>query len=71
MINPRTARVGVLSVSLCVCSHFFSQAVSAMKTRRGYVGKYTRCSILTETGVVFPRVRHCPGSKRFLGVCVN
>ena len=25
----------------------------------------------TETGVLFPRVKHFPGGKRFLGVCVN
>ena len=39
----------------------------AIGTKRGYVGKYHRCSRLTETGALFPHSER----QTFLGVCVN
>ena len=48
-----------MCVCVCVCLlPLFSRTVAAMDTKHGYVGKYHRNSRLTETGVLFPRVRH-------------
>ena len=57
-------------VCMCLCLLLlFSRTVAAMETKHGYVGKYHRCSRLTETGVLFPRVKHIPSGKHFLWVC--
>ena len=55
--------------SVCVPVPTFS--VAAMETKRGYVGKYHRCSRLTEIGALFPGVRHIPSGKCFLGVLIR
>ena len=70
------AQAGYCNRSVCVCVClclflFFSRTVAAMETKHGYVGKYHRCSRLTETGVLFPRVKHIPSGIHFLWVCDN
>ena len=61
-----SSKLRVVYVCSCVCIFvnppactgrvIFSRTVATTETKRGYVGKYHRCSRLTETGVPFPRV---------------